>query len=132
LVLTFFLCLGIAFLLVARLFKDSSFLKTMILLLVFLVFIFSTSAWGNFNNTCYSKISDDYSDLTDYTLSIGPGFGAAVAAWFFMSFIVSTLNILIVSTGSTDQASLNEPLPYASPNPVIGIHGEVSPGQNKA
>jgi hypothetical protein len=68
---------GLSFL---RFTSDKATWKVLNEILLFLIFLFSTSAWGHWNSKCASTI----------------GFGAAVAAWFFIVFIVLAINILLV------------------------------------
>ena len=100
LVLTFFMTLAVTITSFLRARMDSSNYKFTSVFLSIIIWFFSVSAYGTYNDKCYSHLTKVSGAHTVH----GAGFNIAVVGWFFM-WIVLTLHILLpVQTGQFDSS----------------------------
>jgi hypothetical protein len=64
----------------------------------FLTLLLSCSAFGNWRQTCYNSVNDNYSSY-GYTINNGPAFNIEVAGFFFMIlvFILHLITPVVIS-----------------------------------
>ena len=99
--ISFFIMIGVILASFIRMFKDNNLLKICALVLTFLVWIFTVAGFGNWNQKCYMNLPNK----SGYVLSYFAGYGAAVCAWFFSTFLFIFHLLTPVTTFEDSQAS---------------------------
>lgn len=125
LIISFFMVVAVTIGSAVRAFKDSEMLKIVMLALSFLIWIFSVAAFGNWNEQCYKAFEDAGIDNLEHD----NGYGAAVAGWFFSSFLF-LLHLLTPVTATADGSTASSSKASGeSPAPAIAVTIDAPPSK---